>query len=681
MADIITTDDIYKAASRILKTSDFNEKDYEILERTQQPPSQYIKELRLAFNISKGKEAEILELAKSNSAKKKVRAINGFMHLENYVDNTEHFHEIQPFFYDDVGAFWFWQEHDKRWQLVDEIDIMNAFDHSMGLRGQTITTGIKRNYLEAFKRVGRQKRPKDAPKELIQFKDKAFNIETGELIEATPEYWFCNPIPWELGTTADTPVLDKLFREWVGQRYVKTLYEIIAYSCYTDYPIQLLFCLYGMGRNGKSCFLKLITNFFGLDNTSSTELDLLTGPQSSRFESIKLYKKLVCLLGETNFESLSRSSVLKKLTGGDQIGYEMKGKTPFNGYNYAKIIIASNSLPITEDTSEGFYRRWLIIDFPNEFPEGKDIIKTIPDSEYRALAKKVSGILPELIMRGEFSNQGRIADRKQKYIESSNPLSLFIAEYCQEDQTGYIHYSEFFSKYVTYLKRLRRRVISRREFSKVIAQEGYDVRKTSKKVGDEFVNGLWIEGYSFKGNGSTGNVGGSDVVSNEVIVEEVLDENDDCARCARCAVSYPPYIRARAEGVFLAQRAQRAQNDPKVSQDRIPVSEKPQHRQTIKIQTKQQSIYSSQESEEKIMKNPEKTDSVTKKTNIISTGKEGMSVFEKVINFIGNTEKSIEEIEQIIPIGHKYTADTIIRKLKKDGDIFMTKNRMYKVLQ
>ena len=93
-------------------------------------------------------------------------------------------------------------------------------------------------------------------------------------------------------------------------------------------------------------------------------------------------------------------------------------------------MISSNSLPSSQDTSDGFFRRWLIIRFPNEFPEGKDIVSTIPDQEYKNLAKKVCRILPELIDRGSFTNQGTIKDRKDMYILSSNPLPLFIDDYC-----------------------------------------------------------------------------------------------------------------------------------------------------------------------------------------------------------------------------------------------------------
>jgi len=67
--------------------------------------------------------------------------------------------------------------------------------------------------------------------------------------------------------------------------------------------------------------------------------------------------------GRNKFWILTTTSILKKLVGGDVIGFEKKGKDPFDEYNYAKIIIASNSLPSTEDTSDGFMRRWHIIVF------------------------------------------------------------------------------------------------------------------------------------------------------------------------------------------------------------------------------------------------------------------------------------------------------------------------------
>jgi putative DNA primase/helicase len=270
----------------------------------------------------------------------------------------------------------------------------------------------------------------------------------------------------------------------------------MAYCCYREYPIQVLFCFCGIGRNGKTQFLKLLTKFLGEYNCCNTDLDLIAGQNRSRFETFKLYRKLAGLMGETDFGILSSSSLLKRLVGGDLIGFEMKGKNPFDAYSYCKLLIASNSLPSSEDTSEGFYRRWIILDFVNQFPEGTDIINTIPNIEYCNLARKVKRILPEILKKGSFTGQGDTEYRKMKYVLASNPLPMFIKKYCIEEPNLWIRYSELYSSYCVFLNSQKKRVVAKKEFSKALTTEGFECRKTSKNGEiDYYVEGIgWFGG-------------------------------------------------------------------------------------------------------------------------------------------------------------------------------------------
>ena len=340
--------------------------------------------------------------------------------------------------------------------------------------------------------------PEDSSPHWVQFKDKVFNIKTKHIERVSPNYFMCNPIPWSIGENSDTPIMDKLFTEWVGKDFVQTLYEIIAYCCLTDYPIHLLFCLVGCGRNGKSQFQKIVQRFIGMDNICSTELDLLI---DNRFESAKLYKKLVCTLGETNFGLIKKTSLLKKLSGGDLIGFEFKRKTPFDDYNYSKIIINSNSLPSSLDTSEGFYRRWLIINFPNEFPEGKDIVNSIPEEEYENLSKKIVELLPSLLNKGSFTNQGTIEERKRAYIMASNPLPYFIQLCCDIGDDLFVKSAELYTSYIKYLLANKKRKVSRGEFYEMLSEEGLYTQKCNKPIGGgEALNTNWIDGIRLKEN-------------------------------------------------------------------------------------------------------------------------------------------------------------------------------------
>lgn len=430
---------------------------------------------------------------KEAKSKLQKRIMNTGIRIDHYQENAQTFYELQPYFYDKAGIWWLWQ--DNRWMITDDTEMSRKLDYGLGFLGQSINASIRKNHLVAMTWLGRDKAPKEAPVRWIQFKENAFSLRSKNIHKCTPDFFFTNPIPWEMGESEETPVMDKLFQDWVGEDYVLSLYEIIAYCCYSGYPIQTLICLYGPGRNGKTCFQRLLGKFFGKDNVCSTELDVL---MDSRFESFKLYKKLIAFMGETNFGVMDKSSMLKKLTGSDMIGFEKKGKDPFNDYSYAKLIIASNSLPSSNDTSDGFYRRWFIISFPNEFNEGKDILETIPEVEYNNLARKCMNILPILLERGHFHNQGSIEERKEKYILASNPLSIFLKNYFERDEDSYISYAEVYTMYVQYLRNHKKRRVKPKEFKAALEDEGYWVEKTSKELNGNWKSGYWIEGLKMK---------------------------------------------------------------------------------------------------------------------------------------------------------------------------------------
>ena len=336
----------------------------------------------------------------------------------DYVKLAEMFQEKAPFFYDKSRIWWIWEEETKSWKINDETDIINSMNSTVNglflFKQQT-----KTEIINALKMQGRKKTPETIPKTWVQFLDKITDVKTGKMFEANSKYFITNPLPWKIGETEETPVIDKLFHDWVEEKYIPTLYEILAFSILPDYPLHRVFCLNGSGRNGKGSFLNILTKFIGNENICSTDFDLLT---SGRFESAKLYKKLVCLMGEINSSIFKRTALFKKLTGGDMIGFELKGRDSFDDFNYAKLIIATNKLPEPADKTIGFFSRWLIIDFNNIFEEKSGLIETIPEKEFENLAKKSIRILSELLEKNKFSNDGNYEDREQRYEERSSPL-------------------------------------------------------------------------------------------------------------------------------------------------------------------------------------------------------------------------------------------------------------------
>lgn len=424
--------------------------------------------------------------------------------VTNYIENTKVFHKYQPFFYDTAGNFWVWDHEKTCWQMVDDTDMLNHIGDCLGMTEMVVTSGVKNNYLQAFKMVGRKNVPLPAKKSWVQFKDQItdYKYPYEDTWTAEPRYFIKNPIPWTPSLDTECPMIDTLFEEWVGKEYKKTLYEIIAYCCVPDYPIHIAFCLVGHGRNGKSQFIKLLKKFLGSHNICSSSLSRMT--YKNTFGRQSLYGKLCCMMGETNFGAFDDTELFKQLTGGDPIDFEFKYKGSFTDENYAKLIIASNGMPTSVDDSDGFKRRWLVIDFPNEFPTGKDIVNGIPDAEFEALAGKVLKLLPHLMERGMFTGQGDVEDQRRRFDGVSNPFPQFIQEECLSGDDYFCKYSDLYQHYLSYLRKKKRRKVKRPEFKASLDQEGLSIEKTTRKVwsddagGRTDVNGFLIEGVTLK---------------------------------------------------------------------------------------------------------------------------------------------------------------------------------------
>jgi len=418
------------------------------------------------IKLKKSEEKLASEVQKEGKAEQFNKAIKFFTDKKHL---AEQFLKVQPLYYESTKLWWIWNINMKCWEVCDEVDIMNHISETS--EADTITSKERTEIIEALKQVSRINKPIQPPKTWIQFKNYIVDIITGEKVEINSKYFITNPIPWEIGEFNDTPTIDKIFGEWVGEENKQTLYEIIAYCLLNEYPIHRIFCFIGAGLNGKSKFLELLRKFIGNQNCCSTELDTLI---ASRFEVTRLHKKLVCQMGETNFGEMRKTSLLKKLSGGDLIGFEYKNKNPFEDINNAKIIISTNNLPTTTDKTVGFYRRWMIIDFPNRFSEKKDILEDIPEWEYENLCLKSCNILKGLLKKREFTNEGTIEERTKKYEARSNFLDEFISEMVNVEVDGYITKSDFFKKFFGWCGENRHRQMSEISLSKKMNERGFE---------------------------------------------------------------------------------------------------------------------------------------------------------------------------------------------------------------
>lgn len=408
----------------------------------------------------------------------------GISHFDDYPHLAKQFMKNHPLFYDLNKNFWIWNKEEFKWKMVDDTSVMNGIDDALTHPGFTTRSAVKNEVLEALRREGRRNIPKPANPNWVQFKGKVYDVLTGECFDATPEYFITNPIPWKVGDTEDTPTIDRLMREWViggeqDETWVETLHETCAYTMLSTQPLQKIFADTGKGANGKGCRKKLLQKFLGPGNYAETELKLLA---ELRFETSIIYKKLAVFMSELNEEGLENTIQLKKLSGEDEIRYEFKGKGSFSEPSYTTALIGTNTLPVPTDKSEGFFRRWIIIDFPNTFEVGRDVIGEIPDVEFENWARKLLRIARELLEKKRFTNEGSTAEKTSRYEQRSNPVKHFINEFYDENTDGRVEYKEFYDELQAWLPAHNHRQLTTKAVTALLKSIGLDTGRKDVKI-------------------------------------------------------------------------------------------------------------------------------------------------------------------------------------------------------
>ncbi len=291
------------------------------------------------------------------------------------------------------------------------------------------------------------------PKDKICLSNGILNLNTLEVEPHTPSVIFFNKLSVGYDLNADCPTIKRFLSEVVSEQDIFILQEIIGYCLYKDYQIHKAFMLVGSGANGKSTFINLIRVFLGQPNCSSVSLQQL---ETNRFALASLHGKLANLFADLSPRALKETSCFKMLAGEDLVPAEKKFQNQFFFLNYAKMIFSCNQIPKSPDDSDAFFRRWVIIIFPNQFLDGKAdkrlIQKLTTPEELSGLLNFALGGLRRLLQHGEFSYSKSINDIREVYIRQSDSVGAFIMDCVEIKPEDYIEKKKLYTAYADYCR-------------------------------------------------------------------------------------------------------------------------------------------------------------------------------------------------------------------------------------
>lgn len=298
----------------------------------------------------------------------------------------------------------------------------------------------------------------------IAMQNGVFNLNTYQLEPFDPKHHIITKIPVKYDPAAKCPEIEKFLKDTLAPGDIPAIEEFIGYCLLRDYPIQKAFMLVGSGRNGKSTLLRLLKAFIGNDNVSSIAVQEL---EENHFAGANLMGKLANIYADLPAKSLATTGTLKMLTGGDNITAEKK----FGGFvsfvNYAKMIFSTNQMPETYDDTDAFYRRWVIINFPNTFEEKPDARideRLKSESELSGLLNIAIVGLKRLLENGRFSNHKQIEEIRDQYVRLSNPTQAFIWDCIDFQYDGWVEKKKLYQIFAWYCKQKNITLSSEKKF-------------------------------------------------------------------------------------------------------------------------------------------------------------------------------------------------------------------------
>jgi len=307
-------------------------------------------------------------------------------------------------------------------ELFEELEI-----EYMVYKSDTIIELIKTQTYRSIKEF-------DTNPELLNLKNGVLNLKTGEFREHDLTDLFFIQIPVEYDPNAKCPKIDKFLSEVLKEEDIPFFLEYSGLCLTPEMNFQRALMLYGNGNNGKTTLLNLLVNLIGENNKSSVPLSQL----NQSFEGAKLEKKLMNLVSD--LDSSKMTIRFFKLYVGNEwtITINRKYREPYDTKPTAKLIYSCNALfpNVPKDTDKGFFRKWILIECPNEFDEKENrkmLNSLITKQELSGLLNKVIEGLYRLRKRDNFEKKyyNWLYVRKI-WTEKTNPFNGFIEEFGKE---------------------------------------------------------------------------------------------------------------------------------------------------------------------------------------------------------------------------------------------------------
>ena len=312
---------------------------------------------------------------------------------------------------------------------------------------------------------------------LLNCKNGTLDLATGELRPHSKNDYITRRVELNYNPSADCPEWKKFLVDIFqgDSQLIDFMQRAAGYSLSGSTKEQCIFMLYGVGRNGKSTFLKHIYRILGDYALNTPASSLMEKYSDSIPNDIARLKgtRFVTSIESGKAKALAEAQI-KHLTGDDPISARFLHKEFFDFFATFKIFLATNHKPHISGTDKAIWRRIRTIPFERVItPEEED--KQLDER----LAKEYEGILAWAVegfkkwQKEGLGKASKIIEATNEYQEESDIIGNYIEERCLTGPEYKVQTSVILKDLQQWAKDNGLRYIKRSEFIDYMKRRGF----------------------------------------------------------------------------------------------------------------------------------------------------------------------------------------------------------------
>lgn len=322
---------------------------------------------------------------------------------------------------------------------------------------------------------------------LLACENGVVDLRTSTLRQGERTDYLTRGVEWSYVPTAECPIFDQFLEDIMqgDEGMVEYLWRVIGYALTGETGARAFFLLYGVGKNGKSTFVRALQALMGMRSENYA--------QSARFETFLqanrnggnadpdmavLAGARVVVASEVNPGDKVRldGGKIKNLTGEDYIRARFLYSADFQFLPVCKIFMVVNDVPHIEETAQALYDRLHYVSFNYRVPPEKqdDMLHWKFIGEMEGILSKAVRYAAEWYETRSLRPPASVLKARETLAAEMDFLSDFFASHCVINAQAITQHSDLYREYLKYCEQANiKRPMHSLSLSKQMRKRGY----------------------------------------------------------------------------------------------------------------------------------------------------------------------------------------------------------------